>query len=108
MSAVLPRIFLILFRYSQAVLINVTIQYVKRDTTAGTKSDTGYWLVIAALIVYLGMAVTFPKRLCFHLLNLSDFYSDISTYPEQTQNYGQGFFNWTNTSPVNGCSEWNS
>lgn len=58
MSAILPRLFLAIFRYSQAIIINLTIRYVSKDVTRGSVSETGYWLVIAALIVYGGMAVS--------------------------------------------------
>lgn len=55
-AAILPRLFLILFRYSQTILIEVTIRFVMKDGSGD--DDTGYWLVIVAFVVYTGMAVS--------------------------------------------------
>ena len=57
MAAILPRLSLIVFRYSQTVLISLTIRFVRRP---GDDRGDGYWLVLAALTVYLGLAVNFP------------------------------------------------
>ncbi|KAM3441709.1 hypothetical protein MY4824_001487 [Beauveria thailandica] len=55
--AVLPRLFLIVFRYSQPTLIASSIRFVEQDSTA-TSSDDGFWLVISALVIYLGLALS--------------------------------------------------
>lgn len=58
-SAILPRLFLIIFRYSQAVLINITIRFVSQNgKTSGFTTSTGYWLVLLAIVIYVGMAVS--------------------------------------------------
>ncbi|KAH9209825.1 P-loop containing nucleoside triphosphate hydrolase protein [Leptodontidium sp. 2 PMI_412] len=55
MAAILPRLSLIVFRYSQTVLISLTIRFVRRP---GDDRGDGYWLVLAALTVYLGLAIS--------------------------------------------------
>ncbi|KAG4437815.1 hypothetical protein IFR05_006702 [Cadophora sp. M221] len=55
MAAILPRLSLIMFRYSQTVLIGLTIRFVKNAD--GDQGD-GYWLVLGALAVYLGLAIS--------------------------------------------------
>jgi ATP-binding cassette, subfamily C (CFTR/MRP), member 1 len=56
LAAIVPRLFLILFRYSQPALINASINYVV-TSPAGTSSDRGYWLVVSAVTSYIGLAV---------------------------------------------------
>ncbi len=61
-SAILPRLFLIMFRYSQTVLISITIQFLSNTVT---KQDVlindGSWLVFLALVIYIGLAVGCPS-----------------------------------------------
>ncbi|KAI8946261.1 putative ABC transporter [Xylaria longipes] len=55
-TPVLPRLFLILFRYSQPTLIKKSIKYV-----SAYQSETdgyGYWLILSAVTIYLGLAVS--------------------------------------------------
>ena len=58
MNAILPRLFLIIFRYSQAILIHDAIRFVTRPDPDNRLMDDGYWLVLFAIIVYTGMAVS--------------------------------------------------
>ncbi|KAK6212798.1 hypothetical protein LQW54_004887 [Pestalotiopsis sp. IQ-011] len=52
-----PRLLMIAFRYSQPVFINSTIKYVtKPSLTADVRDDTGYYLILAALVIYVGLA----------------------------------------------------
>ncbi|KAI1078186.1 ABC transporter [Whalleya microplaca] len=55
--AIPPRIFLVLFRYSQPILVRQAIIYV---TKSKPKSEnwTGQGLVIASLVVYIGLAIS--------------------------------------------------
>jgi ATP-binding cassette, subfamily C (CFTR/MRP), member 1 len=57
LGAIVPRLCLIVFRYSQPVLIKQSIRLV---TTPSERSlDThGYWLIVSAVVVYLGLAVS--------------------------------------------------
>ncbi|PVH81323.1 P-loop containing nucleoside triphosphate hydrolase protein [Cadophora sp. DSE1049] len=54
-AAILPRMFLIVFRYSQTVLISLTIRFVK---SPNTDREDGYLLVLVALFVYAGLAIS--------------------------------------------------
>ncbi|KAH8812816.1 putative multidrug resistance protein [Xylogone sp. PMI_703] len=56
----IPRLIMIVFRYSQPILINNTIRYVTEpmNETEG-RNDTGYHLVLAAFVIYVGLGVTF-------------------------------------------------
>ncbi|KAK0099337.1 hypothetical protein ONS96_008565 [Cadophora gregata f. sp. sojae] len=54
-AAILPRICLIIFRYSQTVLISLTIRFVKNPRT---DRDSGFRLVLVALFVYVGLAIS--------------------------------------------------
>jgi len=63
-SAVIPRLFLILFRYSQPPLIKESIRYVIAQQT-GEESVHGYWLIVSAMGIYVGVAVRLYSSLCF-------------------------------------------
>ncbi|KAH7400242.1 P-loop containing nucleoside triphosphate hydrolase protein [Cadophora sp. MPI-SDFR-AT-0126] len=54
-AAVLPRIFLVIFKYAQTVLISLAIRFVKGPDM---DREHGYSLVLAALCVYLGLAIS--------------------------------------------------
>lgn len=54
----MPRLFLIVFRYSQPLLIKRSIKYVT-TASAGTSSTYGYWLIVSAVAIYVGLAVRF-------------------------------------------------
>jgi ATP-binding cassette subfamily C (CFTR/MRP) protein 1 len=57
--AILPRLFLITFRYSQAVLINIAVKYISNVPKESASRDRGgHWLIVGAFIVYVGMAVS--------------------------------------------------
>jgi ATP-binding cassette subfamily C (CFTR/MRP) protein 1 len=55
----IPRLILIAFRYSQPILINSTIRYVTGPVTEIEEQDvTGYNLILAAFVIYVGTAVS--------------------------------------------------
>jgi hypothetical protein len=55
----IPRLILITFRYSQPILINSTIRYVTGPVTEIEEQDvTGYNLIFAAFVIYVGSAVS--------------------------------------------------
>lgn len=56
LDAVLPRLMLIVFRYSQPILINQSIKYATANHDA-QESYRGHWLVIMAVAIYVGIAV---------------------------------------------------
>jgi hypothetical protein len=56
LAAIIPRLFLIVFRYSQPILIKRSIRFVIEYRTSAV-SDYGDWLIISAVVVYLGLAV---------------------------------------------------
>lgn len=59
---ILPRLFLIIFRYSQPSLIKQSIKYVTVPSE-GANPSYGYWLVVSALTIYTGLAVSFQTTL---------------------------------------------
>ncbi|KFY68700.1 hypothetical protein V496_00844 [Pseudogymnoascus sp. VKM F-4515 (FW-2607)] len=56
-AVIIPRLFLIVFRYSQPILIKQSIKFVMTSPTDGG-SHTGYWLVVIAMAIYVGLAVS--------------------------------------------------
>jgi hypothetical protein len=57
LAAIMPRLFLIVFRYSQPILIRESIRYVVAYPPK-TESSQGFWLVLSAVAVYVGLAVS--------------------------------------------------
>ncbi|KAB5582239.1 putative ABC transporter [Coniochaeta sp. 2T2.1] len=57
LAAIIPRLFLIVFRYSQPVLIKQSIRFVSMPSESGMDMH-GYWLVVSAVVVYLGLAIS--------------------------------------------------
>lgn len=73
-SAILPRLFLTVFRYSQPLLIRQTIQFVGQPRTNEQISIRGYWIVMIAITIYLGMAVSSSRR------SLRNFYATLTSF----------------------------
>lgn len=91
----LPRLFLIIFRYSQPSLIRQSIQFVTASNSAVSDPESrGYWLVVSAVTIYVGLAVSlavdFP-RVCraFLTLNSKGFDSSIPTQAEQAESVNE-------------------
>lgn len=61
LSPIVPRLFLIVFRYSQPFLISVTIGFVQKSSSQDESMDSGYWLVVLATGTYCGIAVSLLK-----------------------------------------------
>jgi ATP-binding cassette, subfamily C (CFTR/MRP), member 1 len=57
LAAIVPRLFLIFFRYSQPILIRESIRYVVRYPM-NAETNQGFWLVLSAVVVYVGLAVS--------------------------------------------------
>ena len=55
-AAAVPRLALILFQYSQPVLIKHSIRYVSSPPVE-TSIPYGYWLIVSSVVVYVGLAV---------------------------------------------------
>lgn len=55
-TAALPRLALILFQYSQPVLIKHSIRYVS-GAYVEASTPYGYWLIVSSVVVYVGLAV---------------------------------------------------
>lgn len=58
-AAAVPRLALILFQYSQPLLIKHSIRYVS-TAPASTPTPLGYWLIVSSIVVYIGLAVCPP------------------------------------------------
>ncbi|KAI0430891.1 putative ABC transporter [Xylaria sp. FL1042] len=56
-AAIIPRLLLIAFRYSQPILIKQSIRYVA-SYLPGSGVGNGYWLILAAVTIYLGRALS--------------------------------------------------
>lgn len=57
LAAIIPRLFLIVFRYSQPILIRCSIHYVS-SSEYGDWESTGYMIVITSIIVNIGLVVS--------------------------------------------------
>lgn len=57
LAAVVPRLFLIIFRYSQPVLIRQSIKYVTAPPQS-VRHTYGYWLGVTAMAIYTGLAIS--------------------------------------------------
>lgn len=58
-APIIPRLLMILFRYSQPALIRQSIQFVSDGIpTVAAVETRGYWLVLSAITVYIGLAVS--------------------------------------------------
>lgn len=60
LTPIIPRLFLIVFRYAQPILISRAISHM---TPLSGDSKTGYTVILMAVIIYIGLAVrsqTFP------------------------------------------------
>lgn len=55
-AAVMPRLFLIVFRYSQPILIRETIRYAAASP-ADAETNKRSWLILSAVAIYIGLAV---------------------------------------------------
>lgn len=58
LGAITSRILVIIFRFSQPLLISRAIQFVT-DLSVGDDYLDGYWIIVAAAATYIGMAVSF-------------------------------------------------
>lgn len=56
LAPVLPRLSLIVFRYSQPVLISTAVRYLNSPLEEKS-SNKGYSVILMAVVVYLGLAV---------------------------------------------------
>ncbi|KAI0127391.1 putative ABC transporter [Xylariales sp. AK1849] len=57
LAAIVPRLLLILFRYCQPPLINRSIKYAMANPV-GLQNYDGHWLVVSAVIIYCGIALS--------------------------------------------------
>lgn len=78
LAAIVPRIFVIVFRFAQLLLISRTIRFV---TSFPSEDDrlNGYWIVVAASIIYAGMAVS----LTIHTVSRFTDLHAVNRYPPQ-------------------------
>lgn len=58
LSAILPRISVIAFRFAQPLLISVAIRFVTASSAEDNDPHRGYWIIVAAATTYIGMAVS--------------------------------------------------
>lgn len=56
LAPILPRLSLIIFRYSQPILISTAIRYLNAPLEEKS-SNKGYSVILMAVVVYLGLAV---------------------------------------------------
>ncbi|KAK0640764.1 P-loop containing nucleoside triphosphate hydrolase protein [Cercophora newfieldiana] len=56
LAPIIPRLSLIVFRYSQPVLISTAIRTISKGSSRSTSAD--YWVVLMAVVVYVGLAVS--------------------------------------------------
>jgi ATP-binding cassette subfamily C (CFTR/MRP) protein 1 len=56
LAPIFPRLSLIVFRYSQPILIKESIRYAT-GYQDGAENSRGYWLIVSAVGIYVGLAV---------------------------------------------------
>ncbi|KAL7951361.1 P-loop containing nucleoside triphosphate hydrolase protein [Trichoderma barbatum] len=66
LSATFPRLGLVAFRCCQPILIEKAVRFVQ-GYTKGDDANDGYWLIVAAVVVYLGQTVS--SSIYYHCLN---------------------------------------
>jgi ATP-binding cassette subfamily C (CFTR/MRP) protein 1 len=64
-APVLPRLSLIVFRYSQPVLIRSAVRYLNSANHETSALKAGYSVILMAVVVYVGLAVSFPYPLWY-------------------------------------------
>lgn len=55
-AAILPRILMILFRFSRPILLKESIKYVAANHD-GAADSQGLWFIVSATTIYIGLAV---------------------------------------------------
>jgi ATP-binding cassette subfamily C (CFTR/MRP) protein 1 len=63
LAPILPRLFLISFRYAQPVLISTAIRHMSKSSDGDW--DLGYKVILMAIVVYVGLAVSSPDLCAF-------------------------------------------
>jgi ATP-binding cassette, subfamily C (CFTR/MRP), member 1 len=63
LAPILPRLFLIAFRYAQPVLISTAICHMSKSSDGDW--DLGYKVILMAIVVYVGLAVSSPDLCAF-------------------------------------------
>lgn len=64
LAPVIPRLFLIIFRYAQPILITTAIRVLSGSSTQS--ADTGYVVILMAVAIYVGLAVGLLILTCSH------------------------------------------
>jgi hypothetical protein len=63
LAPIVPRLFLIAFRYAQPVLISTAIRHLSKSSDGDW--DSGYKVILMAIVVYVGLAVSSPDLCAF-------------------------------------------
>ncbi|WQF82387.1 Putative AAA+ ATPase domain, ABC transporter type 1, transmembrane domain-containing protein [Colletotrichum destructivum] len=66
LAPIIPRLFLIVFRYAQPVLISTAIRYMSGSSSAQSM-ETGHLIIAMAVVIYVGLAMT--RAVYYHRLN---------------------------------------
>lgn len=56
LAPIIPRLFVIIFRYAQPVLVSTAIRTISRVSSRTSAAD--YSVILMAVVVYVGLAVT--------------------------------------------------
>ncbi|CCF34829.1 hypothetical protein CH063_01208 [Colletotrichum higginsianum] len=65
LAPIIPRLFLIVFRYAQPVLISTAIRYMSGSSAQSV--ETGHLIIAMAVVIYVGLAVS--MAVYYHRLN---------------------------------------
>ncbi|CRG86131.1 Multidrug resistance-associated protein 6 [Talaromyces islandicus] len=85
-AAIIPRLFLIIFRYSQPILIRETIRYAAASPV-DVESNRRSWLVLSTVVIYVGLALsTAIYRHRINKLKLMTKYSLVGLIHDETMN----------------------
>lgn len=64
------RLLVLLFQYAQPALIRQTIVFVTQNKTKETSSAIGFWIIVTACFVYIGLAVSSLRLLRLSLAHV--------------------------------------
>ncbi|TIC97218.1 Canalicular multispecific organic anion transporter 1 [Colletotrichum higginsianum] len=65
LAPIIPRLFLIVFRYAQPVLISTAIRYMSGSSAQSV--ETGHLIIAMAVVIYVGLAMS--RAVYYHRLN---------------------------------------
>lgn len=91
LGVIVSRLLVISFRFAQPLLISRTIRFVTSSTSRDSNAE-GYWLIAAALTIYIGKAVSLTLITALYptYIPCTGCLVDLQTPPEPCPGHDQG------------------